>query len=567
MKYMTINNRKVSFDNEKNVLDVIRKHGIELPTFCYHSELSTYGACRMCVVEDERGKIFASCSEVPKDGMVIYTNTPKLQHHRKMILELLIASHCTDCTTCRTNGDCILLKLANQLGVNYIRFQNNKIPREMDRTSNAIVFDANKCILCGDCVRTCQELQGVGVFEFVNRGYDMRVTTAFDRKLMETNCVGCGQCRIVCPTGAITIKQNIHPVWKAINDPDTKVIAMIAPSVRVAVGAKFGMDEGSNAKGKLVAALRRMGFDEVYDTNFAADLTVMEETAEFVERLESGENLPLFTSCCPAWVNYCETFYPDLAKHISTCRSPQGMFGGLIQEYERNHIKNDKKLCVVSIMPCTAKKGEILRPEHATFDGERDIDYVLTTTEVVRMIRESGINLKDIPAEAMDMPFGVASGGATIFGVTGGVTEAVLRRVMNSSKADVLENISYTGIRGNDAVKEASVQLGDKTINIAVVNGLANVKGVLDDIRVGKSKYHFVEVMSCRNGCIAGGGQPLPINQKVKDARSEGIYELDADNQIKISSENPFVTTVYDTIIKGQNHKLLHNEKHYEEKS
>lgn len=401
MKYMTINNRKVSFEEEKNVLDVIRKHGIELPTFCYHSELSTYGACRMCVVEDDRGKIFASCSEVPKDGMVIYTNTPKLQHHRKMILELLIASHCTDCTTCRTNGDCILLRLSNQLGVNYIRFKNDKEQRELDRTSNAIVFDANKCILCGDCVRTCNELQGVGVFEFANRGYDMRVTTAFDRKLEDTNCVGCGQCRTVCPTGAITIKQNVHPVWKAINDPGTKVIAMIAPSVRVAVGAKFGMDEGSNAKGKLVAALRRMGFDEVYDTNFAADLTVMEESAEFLERIKAGENLPLFTSCCPAWVRYCEKFYPDLAKHLSTCRSPQGMFGGLIREYERNHVKDDKNVVVVSIMPCTAKKDEILRPEHATFDGERDIDYVLTTTEVARMIRESGINLREIPAEAM----------------------------------------------------------------------------------------------------------------------------------------------------------------------
>lgn len=564
MKYMTINNRKVSFEEEKNVLDVIRKHGIELPTFCYHSELSTYGACRMCVVEDDRGKIFASCSEVPKDGMVIYTNTPKLQHHRKMILELLIASHCTDCTTCRTNGDCILLRLSNQLGVNYIRFKNDKEQRELDRTSNAIVFDANKCILCGDCVRTCNELQGVGVFEFANRGYDMRVTTAFDRKLEDTNCVGCGQCRTVCPTGAITIKQNVHPVWKAINDPGTKVIAMIAPSVRVAVGAKFGMDEGSNAKGKLVAALRRMGFDEVYDTNFAADLTVMEESAEFLERIKAGENLPLFTSCCPAWVRYCEKFYPDLAKHLSTCRSPQGMFGGLIREYERNHVNDDKNVVVVSIMPCTAKKDEILRPEHATFDGERDIDYVLTTTEVARMIRESGINLREIPAEAMDMPFGVASGGATIFGVTGGVTEAVLRRIMNSSKADVLENISFTGIRGNDSVKEASVQVGDRTVNIAVVNGLANAKSVMDDIRAGKSKYDFVEVMSCRNGCIAGGGQPLPVNQKIKDARTDGIYDLDSDNQIKISNENPFVTTVYDTIINGQNHKLLHNEKDYD---
>lgn len=324
MKYMTINNRRVPFENEKNVLTVIRNAGIELPTFCYHSELSTYGACRMCIVEDDRGKIFASCSEEPKDGMVIYTNTPKLQHHRKMILELLLASHCTDCTTCRTNGACILLKLANQLGVNYVRFQNNKPVLPLDDSSPCIVYDPNKCILCGDCVRTCAEIQGLGIIDFVNRGSKMRVSTAFGRPLSETACVGCGQCRVVCPTGAITVNQNIHPVWEALADRNTKVVVQIAPAVRVAIGDKFGLPKGENALGKLVAALKLMGFDQVYDTNFGADLTVVEEAAELVEKIKEGD-LPLFTSCCPAWVKFCEEKYPDLkniypaAVHLSRC--------------------------------------------------------------------------------------------------------------------------------------------------------------------------------------------------------------------------------------------------------
>ena len=332
MKYMTINNRKVEFDDEKNVLSVIRRAGIDLPTFCYHSELSTYGACRMCVVEDERGKVFASCSETPRDGMVIYTNTPRLQHHRKMILELLLASHCRDCTTCKKNGDCTLQRLAHQLGVNRVRFENYKPEMPLDESSPCIVRDPNKCILCGDCVRTCEEIQGIGVLDFAFRGSKMQVMPAFNRDLAHTDCVGCGQCRAVCPTGAITIKQDYHEVWKVLSDKNTRVVVQIAPAVRVAIGDKFGIPKGENSLGRLVAALRRMGFDEIYDTNFGADLTVMEESKELVERLESGENLPLFTSCCPGWVKFCENKHPEMAKHLSTCRSPQSMFGAVIKE-------------------------------------------------------------------------------------------------------------------------------------------------------------------------------------------------------------------------------------------
>lgn len=559
MKYMTINNRKVAFDDEKNVLSVIRKSGIDLPTFCYHSELSTYGACRMCVVEDDRGKIFASCSEVPRDGMVIYTNTPRLQHHRKMILELLLSSHCRDCTTCKKNGVCILQNLAKQLGVSYIRFENNKPTLPLDESSDCIVRDPNKCILCGDCVRTCDEIQGLGILDFAYRGSNMQVMPAFNRTMAETDCVGCGQCRVVCPTGAITIKQNIHPVWMALSDKNTRVVAQIAPAVRVAVGDKFGIPKGENALGQLVAALRRMGFDEIYDTNFGADLTVMEEAKEFVERLESGENLPLFTSCCPAWVKFCENKYPDLRKHISTCRSPQEMFGAIIKEEARMNKEDTRKTMVVSIMPCTAKKAEILRPEHYT-DGEQNVDLVLTTTEITRMIKEAGIDLSQMPSEALDMPFGLSSGAGAIFGVTGGVTEAVLRRHVDSSAAEDLENISFTGIRGTEGIKEAVVDFHGRELKLAVVNGLRNADEVMKKIQSGEVYYDFVEVMACKRGCMAGGGQPVPIGPRTKAARFEGIYKIDSVAQIKRSNENPIIQTLYDGLLKGKEHKLLHNE-------
>lgn len=559
MKYMTINNRKVAFEDEKNVLSVIRKSGIDLPTFCYHSELSTYGACRMCVVEDDRGKVFASCSEAPRDGMVIYTNTPRLQHHRKMILELLLSSHCRDCTTCRKNGVCTLQKLAQQLGVSYVRFENHKPHLPLDESSACIVRDPNKCILCGDCVRTCDEIQGLGILDFAFRGSKMQVMPAFNKDLAQTDCVGCGQCRAVCPTGAITIKQNIRPVWEALADRNIRVVVQIAPAVRVAIGDKFGIPKGENSLGKLVAALKRMGFDEVYDTNFGADLTVMEESKELVERLESGENLPLFTSCCPGWVKFCENKYPELRKHISTCRSPQQMFGAVLKEEARMKKEDTRKTMVVSIMPCTAKKAEILRPEHFT-DGEQDVDYVLTTTEVTRMIKEAGIDLAQMPSEALDMPFGLSSGAGAIFGVTGGVTEAVLRRLVNSSKAEDLEEISFTGVRGIEGIKEANVKLGDREVKIAVVNGLKVADEVMKKIKSGELYYDFVEVMACRRGCITGGGQPVPIGPRTKKARFEGLYKIDNAAQIKLSNENPIIQTLYNGLLKGKEHKLLHND-------
>ena len=567
MSYMTINNRRVTFTNERNVLSVIRKSGIDLPTFCYHSELSTYGACRMCVVEDDRGRVFASCSEVPRDGMVIYTNTPRLQHHRKMIIELLLAAHCRDCTTCAKNGVCTLQKLSRQLGITKVRFENNKKQLPLDTSSECVIRDPNKCILCGDCVRTCEEIQGLGILDFAFRGSKMQVTPAFNKDLAQTDCVGCGQCRAVCPTGAISIKQNVEPVWAALADKNIRVVAQIAPAVRVAVGDKFGIKKGENTLGRLVAALRRIGFDEVYDTNFGADLTVMEESKELVERLGSGENLPLFTSCCPAWVKFCENRYPEFRKNISTCRSPQEMFGALLKEEARMNAEKDraegkepKKTMVVSIMPCTAKKAEITRPEHYT-DGEQNVDYVLTTTEITRMIQEAGIDLAQVQPEALDMPFGLASGAGAIFGVTGGVTEAVLRRLVNSSRAEDLEEISFSGVRGVDGIKEAKVNLNGREVKIAVVNGLHCAEDLLEKMKAGEAHYDFVEVMACKRGCIAGGGQPVPIGPRTKKARLEGIYKIDSMAQIKLSNENPIITEVYAGVLKGKEHKLLHNER------
>ena len=557
-KYMTINNRKVAFDDEKNLLSVIRKAGYDIPTFCYHSELSTFGACRMCVVEDDRGRILASCSERPREGMVIYTNTPRLQHHRKMILELLLASHDRECTTCRKAPTCQLLALGYQLGVNVVRFDNYKEKRPLDISSPSIVINPNKCILCGDCIRTCEERQGVGALDFAFRGSKTVVAPAFLKPLAETDCVGCGQCRVVCPTGAITIQSNVHEVWQLLADPNVRVIAQIAPAVRVAIGDKFGLDKGKNALGKLVAAMRRLGFDEIYDTNLGADLTVIEESKEFLRNLEKNEHLPMFTSCCPAWVKFCENRYPQFRPNVSTCRSPMEMLGALLKKENELNPKDDRRIVQVAIMPCTAKKGEIRRSEHY-MNGKQIIDFVLTTTEISRMITEAGMDLKTLPNEALDMPFGLASGGAAIFGVTGGVTEAVLRNIVAKSDSETLEDIALSGVRGIEGLKETTINYKGREVKIAICNGLKNADILLDKMQKGEVYYDFVEVMACKRGCIAGGGQPLPQNVGTRSSRAAGMYDIDTRSQIKVSQNNPVVRELYGGMLKYFSHELLHN--------
>ena len=558
MGIMTIDGQVIEFTDEPNVLSVIRKAGIDIPTLCYHSELSIYGACRLCTVEDDRGKTFASCSEKPRDGMIIYTNTPRLMRYRKLILELLLAAHCRDCTTCIKSGECHLQELAHRMGVHEIRFENVREIQPIDTSSHAIIRDPNKCILCGDCVRMCDNVQNINAIDFAYRGTDAQVIPAFNKKIAETDCVGCGQCRVVCPTGAISIHTNIDEVWEALADKNTKVIAQIAPAVRVAIGDNFGYAKGENVMGKLVGVLHRLGFDEVYDTSYGADLTVVEESKEFIERFTSGEKMPLFTSCCPAWVKYCENKYPEFVPNLSTCRSPQQMFGAVVREYYKDPEKNEgKKIVSVSIMPCTAKKEEILRPESYT-NGKQDVDYVLTTTEIVRMIRKSGIVFDKVEIEAADVPFGIGSGSGVIFGVTGGVTEAVLRRLQQGHNRVDMESIKKSGVRGDDGIKVLTYNYNGREIKAAVVNGLANADKVLQQIKNHEAEYDFVEVMACRRGCIMGGGQPVNAGPRTRKARMKGLYDTDVNTQIKKSNENPMILSLYDTLLKGKEHDLLH---------
>ena len=559
MGTITINGKKVEFTDEKNILTIIRKAGIDMPTLCYHSELSTFGACRLCTVENDRGQCFASCSEEPRDGMVIYTHTERLRRHRKLIVELLLAAHCRDCTTCVKSGECVLQDLAHKMGVREVRFENYKEVRPVDYSSPSIVRDPNKCILCGNCVRVCSEIQGVGVLGFAHRGTDAEVTPAFNKKLSQTNCVSCGQCRVFCPTGALTIRTHLDEVYAALGDPNTRVIAQIAPAVRVAVGDAFGLPNGENAMGKVVASLHAMGFDEVFDTSYSADLTVMEESAEFLDRVQNGGKLPLLTSCCPAWVKFVDNEFPEMKGNVSTCRSPQGMFSAVIKDYYRDPAHADgKKTFVVSIMPCTAKKMEAVRPNSFTH-GEQDTDIVLTTTELTRMIKNFGIAFDKIEPEACDMPFGLSSGGGVIFGVTGGVTEAVLRRLASDHNPATLSAIASCGIRGDEGIKEATIPYNGMDVKICVASGLANARKVMEQVESGEKEYHLIEVMACRRGCIMGGGQPIPAGPRHKAARAQGLYKADKDRSLRKSDENPLMDVFYNGYFKGKAHELLHN--------
>ena len=560
MGVMTIDGRKVEFTDEKNVLTVIRKAGIDIPTLCYHSELSTFGACRLCTVEDDRGKTFASCSEEPRDGMVIYTNTAKLKRYRKMIIELLLAAHCRDCTTCIKSGDCNLQSLAHRFGVTKVRFQNYKEVVPLDTSSPSIVRDPNKCILCGNCVRVCEELQGVGALGFAYRGSDAMVMPAFDRQIAATDCVNCGQCRIFCPTGAISIKSDEDAVWEALGDPNVRVVAQIAPAVRVAVGDAFGLQKGRSVMGKIVNVLHRMGFDEVYDTTFSADLTIMEETAEFIDRVKNGGKLPLLTSCCPAWVKFVGDQFPDYSENVSTCRSPQGMMSGVVKEYYRDPVHAaGKKTVMVSFMPCTAKKMEANRPNSFT-KGEKDTDYVITTTELIKMIRMTGIDFASLESESSDIPFGLGSGGGVIFGVTGGVTEAVIRRLAPDHSKATIEEIAECGVRDEGFIREFSIPYEGLEVKICVASGLANARKVMEQVQSKEKEYHLIEIMACRRGCIMGGGQPRLAGDRTKAARTAGIYNADKVSVIKKSDENPMVAALYEGLLKGKEHELLHNE-------
>jgi len=531
--------------------------GIDLPTFCYHSELSVYGACRLCLVEVKNRGIMGACSTPPEPGMEIRIHTPELREIRKIAVELLLANHDQSCPTCFRNGACKLQEIARKLGVSQVRFKPIQEIVDVDVTSPCLVRDPNKCVLCGDCVRMCAEIQGIGAIGFAYRGHRTAVLPAFGKGLGTVECVGCGQCSSVCPTGALTPKPEIEPVWNLLADPEVTVVAQVAPAVRVGLGECFNAGNDPQIMGKLVAALKAVGFDSVYDTTFAADLTVVEEAEEFLARKAAGEKLPQFTSCCPAWVQFAEQYYPELLPRLSSCRSPQQMFGSLVKEALPEELGiARKKLAIVSIMPCTAKKAEARRPEFAK-DGTPDVDCVLTTQEVARLIDQAGLRFNDLEPQALDMPFGFGTGAGVIFGTSGGVTEAVLRYAAEKITGKTLRETDFTEVRGESGLREVELEVGGTTLRLAVVHGLANARVVADKVRAGTCSYDLIEVMACPGGCVSGGGQPF-TTAVGKRSRGEGLYRSDRMSNIKRSEENPAVTNLYNTLLKGREHELLH---------
>lgn len=563
--FVTVDGRDIPIEGERNLLELIRKAGIDIPTFCYHSDLSVYGACRLCIVDLEGRGIVTSCSTAPEPGMKVKTKTEEIREIRKIAVELLLANHDQSCPTCPKSASCQLQNLARRLGIQEVRFKRTHHPVPVDRTSPSLVRDPNKCVLCGDCVRACAEIQGIGAIDFAGRGATSTVLPAFGKDLNKVECVYCGLCASVCPTGAITPKSEVELVWKALDNPKKKVVAQIAPAVRVALGEYFGLEPGTITTGQIAAALKAIGFAQVYDTSFAADLTVVEEANEFLARAARKERLPQFTSCCPSWVKFAEQYYPELLPNLSSCRSPQQMFGSVAREVlpEKLGVEN-KDIVIVSIMPCTAKKFEAKRPEFRK-DGLPDVDHVLTTQELGRMIEESGLDFKHLEPESLDMPLGFKTGAGVIFGASGGVTEAVLRYAVEKITGVRLDAVDFKSVRGEDGIREATVSAAGNEIKLAIVHGLANARKIAEKVKAGECDYDLIEVMTCPGGCIGGAGQPISRDPNVKRKRARGLYDSDKMLELHKSQDNPIVTQCYTKhlgeIGGDKAHSLLHT--HY----
>lgn len=570
---ITIDGIKLYVPANYTILQAAKEVGINIPTLCFLKDVNEIGCCRMCVVEVKGSKALqAACVHPVKEGMVVYTHTPKVMEARKVTLELILSNHNANCQTCeRSWMDCELQALANKMSVGDVRFEgdNAKLPLDI---GPSIVRDPNKCILCRRCVSMCKNTQTVSVIDLVNRGFKTQVAAPFDMPLSETPCVNCGQCITVCPVGALHEKQDIDKVWEAIYDPEKVVLVQTAPAVRVALGEDFNMPIGTPVTGKMVTALKMLGFDKVFDTDTAADLTIMEEVSELIDRVRGGGKLPLITSCSPGWIKFCEHNYPEMLENVSSCKSPHQMFGAVLKSYyaEKNDI-DPKSIVTVSIMPCTAKKFEAARPEMEV-DGLRDVDYVLTTRELGQMIYDVGIDFPSLGDSTFDNPFGKATGAGVIFGATGGVMEAALRTAADLLTDTSADNIEYEAVRGLEGIKIAKIQIADLTLRAAVAHGLGNARKLMEAIKNGE-EFHFIEIMACPGGCVNGGGQPLQLSDvrnwiDIRAERAKGLYTEDRASFIRKSHNNPAVKKLYKEYLGmaggTKAHHLLHT--HYTER-
>ena len=568
---LTINGKVVSVPSDTKILEAAKQVNIKIPSLC-HLRIddinfdNNCASCRVCMVSAGK-KLVPACGTLVKEGMVVNTNSPEALKYRKDIVELLLSDHPKDCLSCVKSGNCELQDIAAELGIRKVRFSDGEqSSAPIDISTKSIIKDHSKCILCRRCETMCNEVQTVGVLSGINRGFGTQVSTFFGDDLIDTNCTFCGQCISVCPTGAFVEKDNTREAWAALGQKEKTVMVQTAPAVRVGLGEEFGLDPGSISTGKMVAALKALGFDYVFDTNFAADLTIMEESNEFVNRFVKGEKLPILTSCCPAWINFMEYEYPDLLPYLSTCKSPQSMFSPIARHYFAEKVLNKKydEVIVMSIMPCVAKKFEVSREELGE-DGYLDTDISLTTRELARMIKEAGIDLANIDEAEFDSPLGYSTGAADIFGATGGVLEAALRTAYHDITKEEAPSLDFKVVRGMDGIKEASLEIAGHTVNVAAASSLGNARKLMDELREGNSKYHVIEIMACPGGCVAGAGQPYHGGNydKVK-ARAKALYEIDAHKVDRLSHHNPDIIKLYDEFLGERGghmaHKLLHTQ-------